>query len=66
MDAFIDLLWIVYVIISLLIIYAIFSIADNTKKTNKLLELLLNEKNPERFSFEKNGRLKDKTTGKTI
>lgn len=52
-------------IIGILVFIAIISIADNTKKTNKLLRLMLNEQNPERFTLSF-GKIRDSATGKKL
>lgn len=53
-------------IIGLIAFVALISIADNTMKTNKLLRLMLNEQNAERFELTTSGKLKDIKTGKKL
>jgi hypothetical protein len=49
------------------IFFALINTADNTKKTNILLRLMLNEQNPERFVIKSiSGKILDKETGKKI
>jgi len=45
---------------------AVISIADNTKKTNNLLRLMLNEQNPDRFSLTSFGKVIDNKTKKKM
>jgi len=51
MEVLTGFLGIIVLIASILAFIALISIADNTKKTNKLLRLMLNEQNPERFQI---------------
>ncbi len=53
------LLVIISIVVGVFLVLSIFNISDNTKKTNKLLRLLLNEQNPERFELTNFGKLKD-------
>jgi len=53
-------------IIAVVVFIALISIADNTKKTNKLLRLMLNEQNPERFSLTSFGKVIDNKTKKKL
>lgn len=39
-------------IVGLIAFVALVSVAENTKKTNTLLRMMLNEKNPERFQYK--------------
>jgi hypothetical protein len=66
MEVFTGIIGIITLIGGLIILVAVLSIADNTKKTTKLLKLLLNEKNPERFTLNKFGNIRDTKTGKKI
>lgn len=53
-------------IIGVILFIAVISIADNTQKTNKLLRLMLNEQNPERFELTTFGKLRDTKTNKKL
>ena len=49
------------------VFFALINTADNTKKTNSLLRLMLNEQNPERFVLKSiSGKILDKETGKKL
>ncbi len=52
MEAINGILGIIALIIGLFAFIALISTADNTKKTNTLLRMMLNEQNPERFQFK--------------
>ncbi len=65
MGAFAGIAGIISLIIGIALFIAILNIADNTKQTNKLLRLLLNEQNPERFELKGN-KLKDNQRNKKI
>jgi len=66
MEALSGFVGIISIIVGIIVFFAILSIADNTKKTTKLLKLLLNENNPERFNLNKFGNIRDTKTGKKI
>ncbi len=66
MEAITGFVGIISLIVGFFVILAIFSIADNTKKTNKLLRTLLNEQNPERFQLTGTGKLKDTQLNKKL
>ncbi len=57
---------IIAILFILWISYAILSIPDNTKKSNQLLRLILNDKNPERFKLIGRGKIEDTNTGKKL
>ena len=60
------LITLIGLIVVLLVIAGLYSIEQNTKKTNVLLRLILKDKNPENYSLTKRGKLKDNKTGKTV
>ena len=65
MEAISGILGFIMLIVFIFVFIAIISIADNTKKTNKLLRLMLNEQNPERFTLSF-GKIRDSATGKKV
>ena len=66
MEAISAILGVIYFIVGLIIFIAILSIADNTKQTNKILRLMLNEQNPNRFKITTFGKIKDSKTGSKL
>ena len=65
MEAISGILGFIMLIVFIFVFIAIISIADNTKKTNKLFRLMLHEQNPERFTFSF-GKIKDSVTGRKL